>query len=225
MGFVLMDVDGTLLPHPSSETRFVAYLALRAKLGPVQIAAALGFYGFYWREFRNHVGRKNKAYLTNLRRTQIEALGARFVQQQLMPRLRPPVLERLRAHQRSGDRVALLTGAPTFLAEPLAAALGVQRWCATECAYRGERFHWHPPTRHPLGSEKLDAARWLCAQENTLLGGVTAYADSIHDLMLLEQVAHPVAVHPDRALARIARARGWERIDALSAPRTWRTSD
>jgi phosphoserine phosphatase len=36
-----------------------------------------------------------------------------------------------------------------------------------------------------------------------------AYADSIHDLSFLELAGHPVAVHPDRQLARIARQRGW----------------
>lgn len=225
MGFVLMDVDGTLLPHPSSEARFVTYLALHAKLGPVQIASVLGFYAFYWHRFGRHVGRKNKAYLTNLSHAQVRELGARFVRQRLAPRLRPALMERLRHHHRAGDRVALLTGAPDFLAAPLAETLGIQRWCATECARRGERFHWQPPTRHPLGAEKLAAAQSLCAQENVELPECIAYADSIHDLALLERVAHAVVVHPDRALARIARERGWERLDGSAANGTVGISD
>ena len=220
MALVLMDVDGTLLPNPSSETRFIYYLATHAKLGPVQIAAALGFYAVYWRRFGAHVGRKNKAYLANLQRADVSALGERFVRERLVPQLRPAVTERLRGHQRAGDRIALLTGAPDFLAAPLARALGVSSWYATECACRGQRFHWRPPVQHPLGPEKLAAAQWLCAQENVSLREVTAYADSIHDLELLEQVAHAVAVHPDRALRRIARERGWERLDATAVPRT-----
>ncbi len=225
MGAVLMDLDGTLLPAPSSEARFITYLALRAKLGPVQIVSALGFYAVYWRRFGHHVGRKNKAYLTNLRRRQIELLAARFVQQKLLPRLRPAVLGRLRSHQRAGDKVVLLTGAPDFLAAPLAAALGVQRWYATECAYRGERFHWRPPLRHPLAAEKLKAAQWICRQEHIDLRDCTAYADSIHDLPLLERVARAVVVHPDRALANIAVDRGWERLDGSAADASVRVSD
>ncbi len=225
MGTVLMDLDGTLLPAPSSETRFIVYLALHAKLGPVQIVSALGFYAVYWRRFGHHVGRKNKAYLNHLRRGQIERLAARFVQQKLLSHLRPNVLERLRSHQRAGDQVALLTGAPDFLAAPMAAALGVKRWCATECACRAERFHWGPPLRHPLAAEKLTAARWMCHQEHIELQDCTAYADSIHDLPLLERVARAVVVHPDRALADIAVNRGWERLDDSAADTRLRVSD
>jgi phosphoserine phosphatase len=42
------------------------------------------------------------------------------------------------------------------------------------------------------------------------LADAVAYADSIHDLPLLVRVARPVAVRPDRQLAREAVARGWE---------------
>jgi HAD superfamily hydrolase (TIGR01490 family) len=37
----------------------------------------------------------------------------------------------------------------------------------------------------------------------------TAYSDSHTDLPFLDAVGHPVAVNPDRALRRIAAARGW----------------
>ena len=40
--------------------------------------------------------------------------------------------------------------------------------------------------------------------------GSSAYSDSATDLPMLEAVGHPVAVNPDRALAREARERGWE---------------
>ena len=37
-----------------------------------------------------------------------------------------------------------------------------------------------------------------------------AYSDSITDLPMLELVGHPVAVNPDKELAREAREREWE---------------
>lgn len=214
MTLVLMDVDGTLLPNPSSETRFILYLASRGKLGPVQLTAALAFYVAYGRRYGRHVGRKNKAYLHRLSRAKVAALAQRFVAQRLLPRVRPALLERVRAHQRAGDRVALLTGAPDFLAAPLAEGLGVSLWCATQCSGNDRRYGWGPPIQHPLGTDKLAAAERLCRQTGVALADAVAYADSIHDLELLQRVAQPVAVHPDRALARVARQRGWERIDA-----------
>jgi len=45
------------------------------------------------------------------------------------------------------------------------------------------------------------------------LAAAVAYADSYCDLPLLERVAEPVAVRPDRRLRRIAEQRGWEILD------------
>lgn len=210
MAVVLMDVDGTLLPNPSSESRFIAFLLRRGELGPGQIAAAAAFHLRYGFRFRRHVGRKNKAYLHGLGLARVAELGRRFVAQHLLAQLRVEVVERLRAHQRAGDQVALLTGSPDFIAAPLARALEVTHWCGTRCAMRGAHFDWHPPTRHPLGADKLQAAQQLCAQAHGTLAAAVAYADSVHDLALLERVGHAVAVHPDRRLRRIARQRGWE---------------
>jgi phosphoserine phosphatase len=42
--------------------------------------------------------------------------------------------------------------------------------------------------------------------------GSWALADRLSDLPVLELVGHPVAVHADRKLRRLARQRGWEII-------------
>ncbi len=42
------------------------------------------------------------------------------------------------------------------------------------------------------------------------LAASSAYSDSYTDLPMLEAVGHPVAVNPDRVLAKAARERGWE---------------
>ena len=53
-------------------------------------------------------------------------------------------------------------------------------------------------------------ANKMCARFGARLADCTAYADSIFDLPLLTQVAHPVAVAPDARLAKKAREAGWE---------------
>ncbi|HEY6427939.1 MAG TPA: HAD-IB family hydrolase, partial [Acidimicrobiales bacterium] len=42
------------------------------------------------------------------------------------------------------------------------------------------------------------------------LAASSAYSDSATDIPMLEAVGRPVAVNPDRALAKIAREHGWE---------------
>jgi phosphoserine phosphatase len=57
---------------------------------------------------------------------------------------------------------------------------------------------------------KAQAIRELAGREGIDLAASWAYSDSESDLPMLRAVGHPVAVHPDKALARIAREEGWE---------------
>src|SRR4029079_13738334 len=57
---------------------------------------------------------------------------------------------------------------------------------------------------------KAQAIRELAAREDIDLAASYAYSDSESDLPMLRLVGHPVAVNPDKELARVARAEGWE---------------
>ena len=57
---------------------------------------------------------------------------------------------------------------------------------------------------------KAQAIRELAEREGIDLAASYAYSDSESDLPMLRLVGHPVAVNPDKELARVARAEGWE---------------
>ena len=65
---------------------------------------------------------------------------------------------------------------------------------------------------------KAEAIRELAEREGIDLAQSYAYSDSESDLPMLRAVGHPVAVNPDRALEKIARAEGWRvmRFDRLA---------
>lgn len=214
MGLALFDVDGTLLPGPSSERRFMMQLLRGRVLHPRQLASHLAFAARRWPTYGRHVLKKDKAYLVDLPVDDIYALAERFVAEKLMPIVYPEVRERLNNHLAAGDHVALLTGTPDFIARALAGQLGVQHVHATQCAVHGGRFAMAPPVSHPFGYEKLAIAQRICRQRGAELAQVSAYADSGHDLALLQAVGHPVAVYPDQALRAQASARHWEIIEA-----------
>jgi HAD superfamily hydrolase (TIGR01490 family) len=209
----LFDVDGTLLPGPSCERRFIMQLLRAGILHPRQLASHLAFAARYWPVHGRHVFKKDKAYLVDLPVPDIEALAERFVAEKLMPLLYDDVRKRLDGHLAAGDWVALLTGAPDFIARPLAAQLGVAHVYATRCARRGGRFVMAPPVSHPFGYEKLALARRLSVTSGIALEQASAYADSAHDLALLQVVGRPVAVYPDRALRARAVHKQWEMIE------------
>ena len=63
---------------------------------------------------------------------------------------------------------------------------------------------------YAYGPYKAEAIANLALFEHIDLSASYAYSDSYTDTPMLEAVGHPVAVNPDRVLARLARERDWE---------------
>jgi len=57
---------------------------------------------------------------------------------------------------------------------------------------------------------KAEAMRTLAEREGIDLAASYGYSDSESDLPMLRAVGHPVAVNPDRELARVAEQEGWQ---------------
>lgn len=210
MRLVIFDIDGTLVPGASSEARFARYLWQSGLLGPRQWRAFAWFALRYLPRFGRHVMQKNKAYLVGHDPRRIAALARRFVDEVLHEQLYGPALERLRAHQKAGDRVVLLSGTPQFLADALGRALGVADCVGALCATRGRCFTAAPPGRHPYGPTKVDAARLVADATGLPLSEAIAFGDSINDAYLFRVVARAVVVAPDRRLSIAAASHGWE---------------
>ncbi len=214
MAAVLIDVDGTLLKGPSSEVLFFLYLVRRQRIGPRQVASAALFVARWGSRFGRDVFKKNKAYLDGLDVDDVGELADDFVHDELEARLRPTVLERIERHRGVGDRIAVLTGTPEFIARPLARRIGAEAWSATRCGTRNGSFTADPPEAHPFHREKIERSRELCERLDCELGDCVAYGNSIYDLPLLRQVARPIAVCPDQQLRKAARGEGWETLDS-----------
>lgn len=212
MSIVFVDLDGTLIPGPASEQRFIARLVRRRVIGPAQMIAAVVFVARRWPRLGGDAVRRNKAYLAGLAVAEVARLAEGFVADEIAPALRPEMTARIRRHHARGDRVVLLTGAPAFIARPTAALIGAEAIIASRCAEADGRFLAAPPTRHPFAEAKRALAAASAAAAGTALAACTAYADSRFDISLLGAVGQAIAVHPDRALARTARQEGWEII-------------
>ena len=63
---------------------------------------------------------------------------------------------------------------------------------------------------YAYGPFKAEAMRELADARGSTSAESSAYSDSYTDLPMLEAVGHPVAVNPDRVLAKVAREREWE---------------
>lgn len=209
---VLCDLDGTLIPLPSSERRLAARMRRSGMLGPRQMLSWLAFTLGFLPRYGRGVLRKNKAYLAGLPVQQVADWAGQFVHETLLPLVRPAVQARLAGWQRDGAEVLLLTGAPQFLADAVADTLALDGAVGTLCAQQAGRFTADPPLRHPYGADKLHLADALRRERDLAWQDLAALADHHSDGLLLSAVGHPVAVFPDHRLATMARAARWEQI-------------
>lgn len=217
MSVALIDVDGTLLTGSrSSEALFIRYLLRNGLLGPRQMGAAAWFMARHGLAHGRHAFRKNKAYLAGLTLVEIAAIAETFTADELTPILDQALLRRMDEHRAAGAPVMLLTGTPDFIAAPLARLVRADGWRGARYAVREGVFQAALPVEHPLGLDKVRAAMALCEEGGSTLRDATAYADSSHDLPLLQGVRRAVVVRPDDKLLAEAKARGWEIMGAAA---------
>jgi HAD superfamily hydrolase (TIGR01490 family) len=119
-------------------------------------------------------------------------------------------LELMEAHRLAGDRVYLVSASPEEIVAPLAEMLGADGAIASLAEVDSQGRYTGKMAFYADGDGKADAMRSLAARTGIDLSASTAYSDSATDLPMLEAVGHPIAVNPDRPLARVAREREWE---------------
>jgi HAD superfamily hydrolase (TIGR01490 family) len=119
-------------------------------------------------------------------------------------------LELFDEHHAAGRKVVIVSSAPTEVVEPLSEFLGSDEAIGTRAEVDADGNYTGELDFYAYGAHKAEAVRLLAAREHINLAMSYAYSDSITDLPMLELVGHPVAVNPDKELARVARERGWE---------------
>ena len=118
-------------------------------------------------------------------------------------------VDRLKAHQKKGDHVVLLTSGPYMTIRHIQDFLGVDEAYAMGPEIQGgvltDRLRL--PICHAEG--KVIFAEQASKKHNIPLSECTFYSDHISDLPLLKKVGNPVVVNPGWKLNREACSRGW----------------
>lgn len=119
-------------------------------------------------------------------------------------------LDLIRTHQAAGRRVYIISASPAEIVVPLARYLGVDEAVATRARLDADGRYTGEVAFSCFGINKAEAMRAAAVARGLDLSRSFAYSDSMSDLPMLDAVGHPVVVNPDRDLARVAKARGWE---------------
>lgn len=127
----------------------------------------------------------------------------------VVPIIYEDAVELIEKHKANGLYIVIISSAPAEVVEPIARHLGVDDFVATT-ARLDERGNYSGELEfYSYGSFKSQAVHKIAEEHNIDLEESFAYSDSITDVPLLECVGHPVAVNPDKELARVAQSNGW----------------
>ncbi len=118
--------------------------------------------------------------------------------------------ERIAWHREKGHHPAIVSAATPYVVRLVADALGLgEAYVCTRLEVDGGSFTGCVIEPACYGPGKVTLTQLYAAERGLDLAQSYFYSDSASDLPLLEAVGHPVAVNPNRKLARIAAERGW----------------
>jgi HAD superfamily hydrolase (TIGR01490 family) len=143
-------------------------------------------------------------------RADVDAIVADALESVIDPIIYDEAMDLIDEHRQAGRRVVIVSASPSELVRPLGLHLGIEDVIASEAAIDENGRYTGELAFFCTGREKADAVRLFARRERIDLDQSFAYSDAFTDVPMLELVGHPVAVNPDRALARVAAQRGWE---------------
>jgi len=158
------------------------------------------------RQFRESALKITKGWDSAL----IRSLVADTLSDVIDPIVYDEALTLIREHQAAGRRVFLVSASPEEIVTPLGRYLGVDESIASRAQIDSDGRYTGEVDFYAYGPFKAEAVERIALRDGLDLDGCWAYSDSATDLPLLRSVGHPVAVNPDRALAKVARAEGWD---------------
>jgi HAD superfamily phosphoserine phosphatase-like hydrolase len=235
------DLDGTLLPAPSLEWRFIDYLLERDQISTAQVARWLAHFAKTILRNPHDAIEGNKFYLTG-----IETSLPNDWEHTLAPAsahedslaLFAAGLERIAWHHTQGHQIFLITGTLAPLAQIVASHIAAQIQAsievqATQLEVKPQGWHSHSwlcaatqwtgrrAGQHMSNKAKAEALKALAKTHNIALSQSYAYGDTAADIPMLESVGHPQAVNPKTRFAEIAKKRDWPALhwqESTTAP-------
>ena len=206
------DLDRTLLRRSSALALAPAFRAA-GLISRGQLAKAAVWQLLFALRGASHVAVKRAAedglsVLRGFTPEELRSLVAGSMERVLKPLVYAESLDLVDLHKDRGEPVYIVSATLQEIVDAIAEDLGFDGALGTVCEVVDGRYTGKAV--RALHAE--NKARCIRELDHDLAAS-TAYSDSHTDLPFLEAVGHPVAVNPDRALRRIAAARGWPVVE------------
>lgn len=118
-----------------------------------------------------------------------DKLAKKYFEEELLPNVVPPVVEKLKGHLANGDSVCILSGGYDIYIKYFAQYLGVKETMSSKIAFREGKCMGKMEGKDCMRENKLAYIRPLIMNVKTI-----CYTDSESDLPLLEAVDEPIVV-------------------------------
>lgn len=215
------DLDGTLVPAPSLERRYLRYLnwhgdlrwwrwlSTAARMLPLAVQASSSW------ETRDGgesewavVAANNKAYLDGVNCSTMSAFCGWL--ERYPVKLFHRAKRRMEWHAQQGHQIVVVSGTLAPLARAVVRdAFPSAHVLATELECRHSRWTGRVAGKAIAGIEKARAMARFAAERRLHLQNCFAYGDSWADRWMLGRTGHAVAVNPCKRLEKLARQNGW----------------
>ncbi len=207
---VFFDLDHTLLRKSSGEI-YGRYLFEKGQLPLAQI------FRIAWWAMQHRLNlldidsflMRSTAWIKTKREAWIRETCTDCVEATVSNFFYPKALQVIESHQKKGNPVYLLSASVRYFVEPVVEMLSLDGCIATELEVKAGKFTGNLLPPFCYGEGKWKRLEKFCKERDIDIGHTSYYGDSFSDLPVLERVAHPVVVNPDKALGREARRRSW----------------
>ena len=204
------DLDNTLLKLNSGE----AFLRRAYKNGLLSIWKLINAYYLAILNRFNLIDpsaiiEKLNGWLAKSPVNDIETLCNEIVEKDLIPSIRPEIINEIKRHREQGANLVILSSVMAAICFRLAKQLEMHSVICSELEVVNQQYTGRPIGKFCFRDEKLNRMNQYLHNNNYALEDSYYYADSIDDLPVLRSVGHPVCVNPDKSLEKIALEHNW----------------
>ncbi len=204
------DLDKTVLRRNTTPL-YMRFLRRKGLTTTSELATVMWWYAQYnlgWIDFEQ-VADAAVSTVAGKEEAAVRRMVGDWVRSEVIDLISVPAREAIRWHAGRGDVNVVLTGAPDYLAEPIALDLGIEHVLCSRLEVVDGRFTGRPIYPLCYGSGKVTIARRLARETGIDLEQSFFYSDSVTDMPVFVAVGHPRVVNPDPFLRVQARLRGW----------------
>jgi len=191
------DLDGTLIPNPSSETRFLKVLFRKIPLSPSGIIIWFLESLFKYKNFKN-----SKAYYQGIRVKDLQKiLEASY--NQIIEAISEKAKNHVEQRRKEDYKLFIITGAPDFIAGVINDHLKFDGYYASFLEIRNGKYTGRIKGMVPFGKNKETIMKEIAKRGNIDLTLSITYADHHADIHFLKAAGKFYAVNPTKKLRKI----------------------